>query len=63
MYVTVTKTAATPALESEAFLAEEARVLEATTTTSYKVTIAGNMASYIKAGFVAVVAMIGMLTF
>ena len=65
MYVTVTRTAATPALLSESFLMEEARVLQASTPISFQVTVAGNgnMGSYIKAGFVAIVAMISMLAF
>jgi hypothetical protein len=60
MYVTVTRLPTTP---SQTFLAEEARVLQSTNPVNYKVTITANMAGYIKAGFIALVGVLGMLAF
>ena len=63
MYVTLTRNFVTPALQSESFLAEEARILQSAGPIDLSVKIAGNMASYVKAGLIAVVAIISMLAF
>jgi len=63
MYVTITRVMpVTPALSVESFLAEEARVLLATDP-SFKVTITGNMAAFIKAGFATFVGFLAVLAF
>lgn len=63
MYVTITRLMpVTPALYAQSFLAEEARVLLATDP-SFKVTITGNMAAFIKAGFAAFVCVLAVLAF
>jgi hypothetical protein len=64
MYVTITRVMpVTPALSAESFLAEEARVLQTTTDPSFKITITGNMAAFIKAGFAAFVGVLTVLAF
>jgi hypothetical protein len=63
MYVTITRLMpVTPALSAESFLAEEARLLLATDP-SFKVTITGNLAAFIKAGFAAFVGVLAVLAF
>ena len=63
MYVTITRVVpVTPVLSAESFLAEEARVLQATNP-SFKVTITGNMAAFIKAGFATIVGVLAVHTF